>query len=76
MTQMNLTFISAVLMKEETDATGSIHLGSRTPSWAGLWTLSSVPSIYGNGTPTGKPGPRRKEPQGSYLDSPRPKRIP
>ena len=34
-----------------------LHLESRTPSWAGLWTLSSMPSIYGNNTPTGKPGP-------------------
>ena len=34
-----------------------LHLESRTPSWAGLWTLSSMPSIYGNNIPTGKPGP-------------------
>ena len=34
-----------------------LHLESRTPSWAGLWTLSSTPSIYGNDIPTGKPGP-------------------
>ena len=27
----------------------------RTPSWAGLWTLSYMPSIYGNNIPTGKP---------------------
>ena len=63
-------------MKEETDRTGSIlkarlHLESRAPSWAGLWTLSYIPSIYGNHIPTGKPGP-----QGSYLDSLLPKRIP
>ena len=44
---------------------------SRTPSWAGLWTLSYIPSIYGNYTPTGKPA-RKEEPQGSPL----PKRIP
>ena len=24
----------------------------RTPSWAGLWTLSYMPSIYGNDIPT------------------------
>ena len=29
----------------------------RTPSWAGLWTLSYMPSIYGNDIPTGKQGP-------------------
>ena len=32
-------------------------LESRTPSWARLWTLSYMPSIYGNNIPTGKPGP-------------------
>ena len=53
-----------------------LHLESRTPSWAGLWTLSSMPSICGNDTATGKPGPRKEEPQGSYLDSQSPKRIP
>ena len=49
-----------------------LHLESRTPSWAGLWTLSYMPSIYGNNIPTGKPGPWKEEPQGSPL----PKRIP
>ena len=34
-----------------------LHLESRTPSWAGLWTLSYMPSIYGNNIPTGKPEP-------------------
>ena len=56
-----------------------LHLESRTPSWAGLWTLSYVPSIYGNNIPTGKPidgKPLMEEPQGSYLESPPPKRIP
>ena len=55
-----------------------LHLESRTPSWAGLWTLSYMPSIYGNDIPTGKPDtplPQMEEPQGSYLDSPSPKRI-
>ena len=41
-----------------------LHLESRTASWAGLWTLSYMPSIYGNDMPSGKPG------------SPSPKRIP
>ena len=46
-----------------------LHLKSMTPSWAGLWSLSYMPSIYGNDIPTGKPGPWKEEPQGSYLDS-------
>jgi len=29
----------------------------QTPSWAGLWTLSYMPSIYGNNIPIGKPDP-------------------
>ena len=35
-----------------------LHLESRTPSRAGLWTLSSMPGIYGNDIPTGKPDPQ------------------
>ena len=46
-----------------------LHLESRTPSWARLWTLSSMPSIYGNDIPTGKPGTLDGRPQGSYLGS-------
>ena len=38
--------------------------------------LSYMPSIYGNDIPIGKPGPWMEEPQGSYLDSLSPKRIP
>ena len=53
-----------------------LHLESRTPSWAGLWTLSYMPSIYGNDIPTGKPDPQVEEPQGSFLDSLLPKRKP
>ena len=34
-----------------------LHLESKTPSWARLWTLSYMPSISGNDIPTGKPGP-------------------
>ena len=34
-----------------------LHLESRTPSWAGLGTLSYMPSICGNDISTGKPGP-------------------
>ena len=45
-------------------------LESRSPSWAGLWTLSYRPSIYGNDIPTGKPGSQKEKPQGLYLDSP------
>ena len=32
-----------------------LHLECRTLSWAGLWTSSSMPNIYGNDIPTGKP---------------------
>ena len=32
--------------------------------------------IYGNDIPTGKPGPWKEEPQGSYLDSPSLKEYP
>ena len=53
-----------------------LYLESRTPSWATLWTLSHMPSFYGNNIPTGKPDPRMEEPQGSYLDSLLSKRIP
>ena len=45
-------------MKEEADRTGSIlKAGLHAAPWAGLWTLSYMPSIYGNNIPTGKPGP-------------------
>jgi len=52
-----------------------LHLESKTPSWAGMWSLSYMPSIYGNDMPTGKSDPPVEEPQGSYLESPSPKRI-
>ena len=58
------------------DRQNRLYLESRTPSWARLWTLSYMPSIYGNDIPTGKPGPQKEEPQGSNLDSLSPKRIP
>ena len=35
-----------------------LRLESPSPSWAGLWTLSSMPCIYGNDIPTGKPDGR------------------
>ena len=60
-------------LKEETQ--NRLCLESRTPSWAGLWILSYVSNIYGSDIPTGKPGPQKEEPQGSYLDSLPPKRI-
>ena len=34
-----------------------LRLESRTPSWAGLWTLSYMLSIYGNNIPTEKLDP-------------------
>ena len=40
------------------------HLESRTPSWAGQWTRSYMPSIYGNDIPTGKPEPPDGRAQG------------
>ena len=40
-------------VKEETEQA----LESRTPTWAGLWTLSYMPSIYGKDIPTEKPDP-------------------
>ena len=50
----------------------SLYLESRTQSWTELWTWSSMPRIYANDIPTGKPGPQKEAPQGS----PSPKRIP
>ena len=40
-----------------------LHLESRTPSWAGLWTLSYMLKIYGNNIPTGKPDPQMESPR-------------
>ena len=40
------------------------HLESRTPSWAGQWTMSYMPSIYGNDISTGKPEPPDGRAQG------------
>ena len=37
-----------------------LYLESRTPSWARLWTLSYMPSIYGNDIQTGKSDPRTR----------------
>ena len=47
-----------VCVTERGNRQNRLYLESRTPSWAGPWTLSYMPSIYGNDTPTGKPGPR------------------
>ena len=41
-----------------------LHLESRTPSWAGLWTLSYMPSIHGNDIPTRKQDPLDGRDQG------------
>ena len=62
-----------MILKEETDRTGSIlkaglHLGPD-------WTLSYMPSIYGNDIPTGNQTPQMEDPLGLYLDSPLPKTI-
>ena len=29
-----------------------LYLESRTPSWAGLWALSSMPTVFGNNITT------------------------
>ena len=64
---------SQVMVKDETE---------QDPSWkqdsilGQMWTLSSMPSIYGNDIQTGKPDSRMEEPQGSYLESLLPKGIP
>ena len=39
-----------------------LRLESPSPSWAGLWTLSSMPSIYGNDLPGGKLAPPHPAP--------------
>ena len=44
-----------------------LHLESRTLSWAGLWTLSYMSSIYGNDIQTGKPGPLDGRAPGLFL---------
>ena len=53
-----------------------LHLESRTPSWAGLWTLSSCPGSMETTYQLENQTSRMEEPQGSYLDFPLPKRIP
>ena len=63
-----------MLVQEETDGTGSVlnaglHLGPD-------WTLSYKPDIYGNNIQLENQDPQMEEPQGPYLDSPLPKRIP
>ena len=44
-----------------------LYLESRAPSWARLWTLSYMPSIYGNYIPTWNQAPRRKSLKGLYC---------
>ena len=39
------------------DRQNRLYLESRTPAWAGLWTLSYMTRIYGNDIPTGKSDP-------------------
>ena len=41
-----------------------LYLESRTPCWATLWTLSYMPSVYGDNISTGKPEPSDKRAQG------------
>ena len=71
----NLKAIILIPLKEETDRTGSIlKAGLPLAPDGGLWAI--MPSIYGNDIPTWKPGARKEEPQGLYLDSPLPKEYP
>ena len=63
-------YTSRVCLIPSTEGGNRLRLESRTPSWAGLWTLSYMLSIYGNDIPTGKadsasptPPPPMEEPQ-------------
>ena len=58
-----LSFFISWLSYEGGNRQNRFHLESRTPSRARLWTLSSMPSTYGNNIPTGKPGPLKEEPR-------------
>ena len=72
-----LTYLLVLFYTEGGNRQNRPCLESRTPTWAGPWILSYMPSIYGNDIPTGKPDPTpMEESQGSYLDSLSPKRIP
>ena len=79
--QNQLTFLSMnhgcnlIAQKEETDRTGStLKTGLHLVPDCGLWALSpeSIETTYQLETQA----PGKDEPQGSYLDSPSPKRIP
>ena len=50
-------FFELITYKRGSRKQNKLHLESRTPSWAGPWTLSYMPSIYGNNIATGKPDP-------------------
>ena len=51
------TYLLVLFYTEGGNRQNRLCLESRTPSWAGLWTLSYMPGIYGNDLPTGKPDP-------------------
>ena len=41
-----------------------LYLESRTPSWSILWSVSYMPSVYGNDISIGKPeAPEKKSPR-------------
>jgi len=48
-------WVGKIPWRRERLSEGGNRQNSRTPSWAGLWTLSFMPSIYGNNIQTGKP---------------------
>ena len=62
-----------ILLKEETEQA----LSWKQDSILGRTVDFELYAQYlRNDIPTGKPGPQKEEPQGSYLDSLLPKRIP
>ena len=65
--------IKSATVSEGENRQNRLHLESRTPSWAQLWSLCI---IYGNDIQTGKSDPLMEEPQGSHLDSLSPKKTP
>ena len=57
--------IKSATVSEGGNRQNRLHLESRTPSWARLWSLSYLPHIHGNDIQTGKSDPQMEELQGS-----------
>ena len=47
-----------LLLKQGQDTIWRRKQTEQAPSWARLWTLNYIPSIYGNNIPTGKADPQ------------------